>query len=498
MKLFSQSPQLTYRQSHVVSIALIASSSLFVPACAPKPPRQPQSEGESKPVQAADEQQPQRRPRSSPGSPEAARSAADEKDPSKAAPQTASPVRPKPSGKPSPEAQSGHAVAFAGWKPSKDGTRDVLMLCDPGDNAIEGRTLHGWDAKPREFPVYFGRRRPTVVLLPAGTFTITGAVVVAAAGADKSSSSSIEPVTATGMPDLSQDLNPSWIGLCGSTSGANVLFFMGQQNPRLVQGFPRGPSEEADAGVMKIVVGDRGRIQPDSLAGRMGTSEDGVGATNLGMRAGMESWLDEHDKGRWAATLDWFDDREKSRDQQRQFLSRLAASVRAGGGAILCLWPGTEYSDSAVSEEPVTSASADRTEPREAPPEPAPSRSAAPNSADAGPREPLPDAAFPSLPPAPADSRPTLPGRPASGLTEREAVDQAKREIDAARNRLESNSPARAFDHVSRAVTLLRQHGGDGADAAALLADAIALSKEIDRRLPAPSGKALQKRTVFQ
>jgi len=210
-------------------------------------------------------------------------------------------------------------VAFAGWKPSKDGSRDVLLVCDPGDNTLEGRTLHGWDAKPRELPVYFGKRRPTIVLLPAGAFTITGAVVIAATNADNASPHNIEPVLATGMPDLSQDLSPAWLGLCGSTSGANILFYMGQQHPKLLPGFPRGPSDEADAGVVTMVVGDRERIRPDSLAGRMGTSQDGSGATNNGMRAGMESWLDEHDKGKWSSALDWFDDREKSRDQQRQF-----------------------------------------------------------------------------------------------------------------------------------------------------------------------------------
>jgi hypothetical protein len=47
-------------------------------------------------------------------------------------------------------------------------------------------------------------------------------------------------------------------------------------------------------------------------------------------------------------------------------------------------------------------------------------------------------------------------------------------------------------------VALLQQHGGDNTEAAELLADAMALSKEIERRLPTPSGKALQKRTVFQ
>ena len=419
--------------------------------------------------------------------------------PAPTSPQSANPVRPKPTGKPSRTARSGHAVAFAGWKPSKDGSRDVILVCDPGDNAIEGRTLHGWDAKPRELPVYFGRQRPNIILLPAGAFTITGGVVINAANADKSPPPQPEPVTAVGMPDLSQDVNPAWIGLCGSTSGANILFYMGQQNPKVLRGFLRGPSNEADAGVVKLIAGDRAQIQPDSLAGRMGTSEDGSGATNIGMRAGMESWLDEHDEGRWSASLDWFDDQERSREQQREFFSRLAAAVRGGGGAILCLWPGTEYSDSAVGEDESTASAADRGDSENtSTPAPASTKPAASRSADTAPQSPLPDADFPALPPSPSGSRPTLPGRPPSGLSERDAIEQAAKQLASARERLESNEPAKAFDHVTEAVTLLHQHGGDGDEAAELLADAMALSKEIERRLPTPSGKALQKRTVFQ
>ena len=375
------------------------------------------------------------------------------------------------------------------------------MLCDPGDNAIEGRSLHGWAAKPRELPVYFGTRRPSIVLLPAGAFTVTGAVVVTATDSDKTASTQPEPATAAGMPDLSQDLNPAWIGLCGSTSGANILFYMGQQNPKVLGGFLRGPSNEADAGVVKLIVGSLECIHPDSLAGRMGTSEDGSGATNLGMRAGMESWLSANDEGRWSANLDWFNDQERSREQQREFFSRLAASVRGGGGAILCLWPGTEYSDSAVGEDEdeSTASAADRGDSKDtSTPAAESTKPAASRSADTAPQSPLPDAAFPALPPSPSGSRPTLPGRPPSGLSEREAIEQAAKQLASARARLESNEPAKAFDHVTQVVTLLQQHGVDGDDAAQLLADAMDLSKEIERRLPAPSGKALQKRTVFQ
>jgi hypothetical protein len=408
------------------------------------------------------------------------------------------PVRPKPAGKPSPATRSGHAVAFAGWRPSKDGTRDVILLCDPADNAIEGRTLHGWNAKPRELPVYFGRRRPNIVLLPAGAFTITGAVLITAAEANTSSPAEHEPVTATGMPDLSQDLNPTWLGLCGATSGANVLFYIGQKNPKVLGGCPHGPSDEADNGVMSLIVGDREHIRPDSLAGRMGTSEDGAGATNVGMCAGMESWLTEHGDGGWLVTLDWFDDGEKTRKQQQDFFARLAVAVRGGGGAILCLWPGTEYSDAAVGEEVTTSSSAEVTSSEDPEAGSVPVEPTASPAPDPVYREPLPEAAFPPLPPSPSGAGPTLPGRPSTGRTERDAINEARQELANARSSLERNDPPRAFDHVSRAVTLLRQHGGDGTEGAALLAEALALSGEVEHQMPVPSTKVLQKRTLFQ
>lgn len=499
MKPFSQSRVGAVRQAYANATAFLATACLFVPACSGKPqPPEARTDGEaSTPTAEVETQRPGARTPAPSPMPDSRTPSEESPDPRSQ--QIVNPVRPKPTGKPSRAARSGHAVAFAGWRPSKDGSRDVILVYDPGDNAMEGRTLHGWDAKPRELPVYFGRQRPNIILLPAGAFTITGAVVVTAADANKSPPPQPEPVTAVGMPDLSQDVNPAWIGLCGSTSGANVLFYMGQQNPKVLRGFLRGPSNEADAGVVKLIVGDRERIQPDSLAGRMGTSEDGSGATNIGMRAGMESWLDEHDDGRWSASLDWFDDQERPREQQREFFSRLAVAVRGGGGAILCLWPGTEYSDSAVGEDESTASVADRGDSENtSTPAAASTKPAASRSADTASEAPLPDADFPALPPSPSESRPTLPGRPLSGLSEREAIEQAAKQLASARARLETNEPAKAFDHVTQAVALLQQHGGDGDEAAKLLADAMALSKEIERRLPTPSGKALQKRTVFQ
>lgn len=470
-------PNQTFVRALSIEVALSACVCLLSPACSHKPPTPPQAPDSQKQEQGEEAEGEQTVPPPQPRKP---------------------PVRPKTSGKPSPEATSGHAVAFAGWKPSKDGIHDVLLLCDPGDNSMEGRLLHGWSAKPRELPLFFGKRRPHIVLLPAGAFTITGAIVVAAADKANSPPPYQAPVTAEGMPDLSQDFNSAWIGLCGATSGANILFYMGQKTPTVLRGFPRGPSAEADAGVVELITGGPDRIDSDSLAGRMGTADDGFGATNIGIRAGMESWLEQHDEGHWAVALDWFADEEKTREQQRIFFSRLAAAVHSGGGAILCLWPGTEYSDSSAADEAANPTSADHSPPRDTTEASSPSRRSASPSSDSSPPDPLPEADFPSLPPEPSASRPTLPARAASGPTESQAIDQARQQLNSARSRLERNDPARAFTHVTRAVALLRQHGGDGNEAKALLAEALALSKEIESRLPPPSGQPFDKRTLFQ
>jgi hypothetical protein len=361
--------------------------------------------------------------------------------------------------------------------------------------------MHGWDAKPREIPIYFGTRRPNVVLLPAGAFTVNGAVLIRPTTGAASNAARKEDTTADGMPDLSQDINPAWVGLCGSTSGANVLYCMAQRKSGVLPDFPLGPSADADEGVVRLLTGKAKEVLPRSLAGRMGTSQAGDGATNTGMREGMESWLNEHDSGSWTVTLDWFDDAEKSREQQRDFFARLADAVRNGGGAILCLWPGTEFSNAPVGESDSTQSSGDAdtdggTQSAQQPTNKRPP--GRPRSPQPRPEDDLPDAAFPVVPPAAATPRPALPGRTGFGPSPKEAVAQAQQQISEARRQLTRNEPAKAFEHAARAVAVLHEHGGDDAESAKTLAEALALCKEIEPRLPTPARDSSERRTLFQ
>ena len=395
------------------------------------------------------------------------------------------PQQPKPSGKPSPTAICGHAVAYAGWSPQGDGARDRLFFCDPGDNELEGRSTHGWDAQPREVPIRYGTRRPNIVLLPAGAFTITGAILISTTNPSPMPSQDRDEITAAGMPDLSQNKNPDWLGLCGSTSGADILFFMAQQKPNVLPEYLRGPSPEADAHVIQVLTGDQNKILPQSLAGRMGIGPDGFGATNLGIRKGMESWLGEHDSNSWFVELDWLSDEEKPREKQREFFDRLAACVRGGGGAIVCLWPGSEFSDAATGIVESGSDSAESPPPKPGGGKPTP--------------EVFPNPEFPEPKPSTDSELPAaLPGRKTTGKTAEEALEQARQQMSEAKSHLKHNRLEKAFERASQAVSVLLEHSHTDKACQTELTQAIELCRKIEEQIPQTTGQSLKKDTLFQ
>jgi len=387
--------------------------------------------------------------------------------PPKPPPAAALPERPVPGGRPSPSAKCGHAVAFAGWRPDTTGVRDVLLVCDPGDNVIE-EIGHAWDARPKELPLHYGRQRPTIVLQPAGAFTVIGAVVVLPA-ADGNRLPLMRESMAQALPDLSQDFSPQWAGLCGPTAGADVLFAMHHHDRRVLPGFSRGPGEAADAGVARLIAGSLERIQPGSLAGRMGVGATGEGATNEGMRFGLESWLADAKAPAWEVKLDWFDDatERRSRAEQREFFGRLAAAAEAGGGGIVCLWPGTEFADKATGETPA----------------PAPNNN-------------FPDVAFPELPPPPARGS-ELPGRPDT-LDPQQAASRAASKLAAARRQLRGGRPAQAGELAAEAVSLLHQASLRDASLRTELAEALELCRQCDAERPRGRSIDGSKPTEFQ
>jgi len=414
-------------------------------------------------------------------------------------PAAASPLprRPLPA-RPARQAVCGHAVAFAGWRPAAEPSRDAMLLFDPGDNTLE-KLGHVWDARAREVPIHYGTRRPTVVLLPAGAFTVTGAVVIAPAGLEPGPIR-LEPAVAVGMPDLTQNFDPRWPGLCGPTSAADTLYSMHARGRPVLDGFAVGAGPDGDSAVARLVAGGGNRIAPDSLAGRMGIGADGDGATNEGLRAGCLSWLEEAEPGAWQVELLWFDDEVRDADAQRAFVHHLASALDAGGGAILCLWPGSEFADGEIGEGQDDAAAATDLADAVPPTDRPPGRSF-PGTPDTGrpePRPALPEAEFPDLPPPAAERRPTLPGRPAAAADPATALEQAREKRRAAETRSQRGDLATALALATQGVELLvGPSRGDGA-CRTELERLLDLCEDIEARLPARKPVRGDRPTVYE
>lgn len=418
-------------------------------------------------------------------------------------------------GRPSRVAVCGHAVAFAGCKPSAEGNLEVL-LCDPGDNAIQGHPGHAWNDRYHSVPLHFGKYRPSIVLLPAGTFTITGAIVVRPA--DAVAKEAENATRAAAMPDLSQDFGPGWPGLCGPTSAADVLFDMAARQPELLQGHPRGPSAEADEGCAVLVTGGREVISDASLAGRMGIGPDGNGATSEGICSGLASWLDEREPGQWRVELDWLDDRREGKGEQRRFFAGLSAALETGGGAILCLWPGSEFVDAPaddVSEgndgDGGGAVASDRREGKSSVDRPAASSGAT----SSGGRQstptrsvrrsdgstalpPLPPAEFPNRPDPVSDEGPTLPGAGNPSEDRRLTQRKASRKLEEARRRFVKGEERLAMELASQAAELLAPHVGTDSEVDATMREAVDLCSQIERKLPRQRSVDSEKPTKYE
>jgi hypothetical protein len=357
----------------------------------------------------------------------------------------------------------------AGWRGGA-ATGDAVLICDPADNAITGGGGHDWRPHPRALPVHYGRRRPSVVLLPSAPFTVTGAVVVTSRRGAKPHAGN---ATAERMPDLTQHFDERDQGLCGPTSAADVLFAMATRAPAVLPQAERGPSERADAAVQMLVAGaaTAKTRDPASLAGRMGIPIGGAGGTNQGIRDGIDAWLAEVEPGTWQVSLDWFDDTEKPRSTQAAFFQRLAAAIEGGGGAILCMWPGSEFADGAVAEPAAREPTA-----RAAATEPAAAESQAPATA------------------VPANA---LPGRP-TARSAADAARDARRALERGRRQLANGDAFEALERVGEAIEAVRLHAPSDADCQAQLDAARALAVEVESRAGRPRGSALEKPTVFE
>jgi hypothetical protein len=412
----ASSPRGSVRGQAVVSHVLLVAVALAAGAsCSSRPI---QTEGPTTPAQPSSDQQ------SQPVEPPAAT-------------QPAIVDRLEPRGSPRPAAVCGHAVALAGWRSGRGGD-DMLLIHDPADNRAtgsgRGAPPHDWRPQPLELPVRYGAGRPGVVLTPNAAYTVVGAVVVAPTAADRAAAE-----LAAAMPDLSQEFPGRGPGLCGPTAAADILYAIASGRPAVLAGRERGPAANGD--VASLVLDDEG------LAGLMGIGAKDDGATNDGIRAGLEAWLETADPDAWSVSLDWLEDEPRPREAQRRFLDRLATAAASGGGVVLCLWPGHDST-------------------------------------------PTP-AAAPEIVSAAEQARP-------DGAAAARAVTEAKKSLDAARRSLARGRPGEAVEAAGKAVAAVRRQAITDSACRQCLDEALALTAEIDRVAAAAPPRPGDKPTQFE
>ena len=263
----------------------------------------------------------------------------------------------------------GHAVAMAGLHLNKKQKDSVFLINDPGDNpsvnikpdGVANKTIplsrgtHNWFSQPQECKISFGDSRPAINLVDSNPFTIVGAVVVRPS--DAIVQPRTDPVQANRMPDLSQDIRPDWPGLCAATSAADVLYYAGRRDARLLDDKGIGPAPNADLEADLLIAGqgvDKGDnnpqisrlTDPNSLAFMMNNKE-GNGSTAVDIAKGLREWINIHATGDWRVDIDFLEgsaDTNTLKAQSRH-LQEWAGAIADGGGCIVLLWPGTQWSN---------------------------------------------------------------------------------------------------------------------------------------------------------
>jgi len=431
--------------------------------------------------------------RQSPESPPAAPSARREIEEKPKPPPTPSPAN-TAGESPAPEKICGHAIAFAGWKESGEDDSARVCFFDPGDNELGGEVAgHRWKAMPAEAPVFFGRIRPTLVLEPGGAFTVCGAIVVRPSPAARADS----PLRAyaQGMPDLSQRIGGRSDGLCGPTSAADLIYGFSLRRPAVLAGFTRGPSAEANTHASELIAGKGGELGEGSLARRMGLKADTAGATNDGIRRGLKSWLDDHDPSAWEVELAWLDDERKPAEKQATFFSTLESVGRSGGGAILCLWPGTEFADASTQQAAAPAGPGGGAGSARSTGGPPGKSHASGSGAAAGNQESdLPNTGPGSKIPGGQNgeqgsghggSARGFQGRKADAGAIETAIENANREIAQAERSANKGDVAAALESLGAAISLLRPHAKADARCRDALSKAKALAASLNGAVPA-------------
>jgi len=384
-------------------------------------------------------------------------------------------------------------VAFAGFSKTADGdSGGSLFYCDPGDNILAG-IRHRWEVRPSASPVICGTRRPTIVLAAAGAFTVMGAAVISPLPLAESSAAIQAPDP--WMPDLSQNIDGKANALCGPTSAADVLFAIAVRRPEVLVGYQRGPAAESDEDVRRLLLGPKPGTPVGGLAAVMKMSGVAEGTTPKALVEGMESWLNDADPGAWTSELNWLDDRPRPEQEQLRFFQTLAAGQRRGGGAVLLLWPGSEFADGSVADAEAAGEQAKRRPPGQPRPD-GRDRSASESSGSSRPDGNAPrDASGPAR--ANADNR-GFTAAAASPEDIAKATAAAKSAMEAANTAFKKGRLDQTADALKKAMAAAAPHASQSEECQQVLDDANALAEQLNQSRPRTSDeRGPERRTVF-
>ena len=196
-----------------------------------------------------------------------------------------------------PEVEA-HAVTMAGYDLS-DEDRPFILLSDPGDNSIAGKS-HDFDPTPLRLPLVTDGRRWFVDYPGEAIGCVYGVVIIREPAQEDGGGP--DQWEQEGLPDLSQNAVEAWgENYCAPTAAANVAWMLGEKHPRLAPARVFDLPQDAPPALRanRLVAGVENPIpNPGSMASQMKTGEE-IGTEFYDFAIGFGNYLVENDTVEW-------------------------------------------------------------------------------------------------------------------------------------------------------------------------------------------------------
>ncbi len=222
-----------------------------------------------------------------------------------------------------------HAVTMAGYDFS-DEDRPIILLSDPADNSIAGKT-HDFDPTPTHLPLVTDGRWWFVDYPGEAIGCIYAAIIVRVADQDDEEAPNQWDLPR--LPDLSQNAVEAWgESYCAPTAAANIVWMLGEDYPPLAPASVFGLMQDAtpDECANRLVGGIAPPIPAlGSLASLMGT-EKMSGTVLQDAASGLGVYLRENDTVQWAVN-------DPELIPRKSFMETLKNESARGSGIVLLL-----------------------------------------------------------------------------------------------------------------------------------------------------------------